>query len=97
MPRRRFLLFARPALVEDVLGRCERHDTYAVIVGDDDIARPDGLSCADDRAVDVTDRLLDGPLREDPLRPDRETNFRQVTHVAHAGIDDQSDDAARDQ
>src|SRR5262245_29739348 len=79
----------------DGLRPIARHDTDAVVVSHDHVAGADRRAGADDRHVHRAERLLDGALRGDRLRPDGELHLGEVANVAHAGLDDQASHAVR--
>ena len=90
---RTFCLFIGHAglcCLEHRLRICAGDDDHTVIVCDDDIAGPDIGPGHDDRHVDRTDGLLDSAFGRDDLAPDRELHFREIEHIPHAGIDDQT-------
>jgi hypothetical protein len=64
------------------IGGGHAHD--AVVVGQDHLARVDGLSADHDRYVHRARRRLDRALRADRGRPHREADGAQAGHVAHA-------------
>src|SRR5690606_10621019 len=84
-----------PAFMKDTLGLEAAHDDDAVVIGHDHVAGLHALAGTDDRNIDRAERLLDGPLRGDRLRPDRELHLLEIAHIPHARLDDEAAHAAR--
>jgi hypothetical protein len=89
-----FLGFARYGLLEHSGCRVPRHHADPIVIGQHQIPRMNQRAGADHRDIHASQRFLDGALRVYVTRPDRKGHLGELTHIAHTGIDDESEHAA---
>src|SRR6516165_4206348 len=92
------LLLLREAFAgktSDFSGCFAFHHNNAVGIGNDDIAGTHSSARTNDRHINRTGCRFNRSLSVNRFGPHWEIHFGQVSHIANAGIDDQSNDAVR--
>src|SRR5690242_7262280 len=92
------LFFLRATLLAELRYLCSvlaRNHNHAVGIGHHDIAGIYGGARAHNRNIHRSGTRLHRTLRGDALGPDRELHYREIRRIAHAGVDNESNNTVR--